>query len=156
MTVSARAILAINAPETSEAFIWLLTITHADLTPTIRLANNSRNIRSRGLVFTAFPFDVTLANDEQDRPPRISVSIINVSRTISASLEGLDGNPTVDLEMVMAATPNVLEASLPGFDLVGQRYNWLRFSGTLGLEDFLQEPYPDMRFSPSVTPGVHR
>ncbi len=51
--------------DTDEVFLALLTIAHADISPSIRVVNNTENITSNGNLFTAFPFDIQLPDEKR-------------------------------------------------------------------------------------------
>lgn len=155
-TPSVRALEAITAPETAEDFIWLLTMEHQGLTAPIRLARNWRRITSRGQDFIPFPFRPTVVQDEKDRPPRLTIQIGNVSRTITAQLETLDGAPKITLEVVLASKPSVVEYALTDFEMRRTSYDKTVIQSDLVIEDFFSAPYPDLRYTPVIAPGAHR
>ncbi len=67
-TLSAAALAALYAEESGETLIILLTLTHPTWPTPIRVTSDSVDTSSRGLTFTAFPFDITLPNDDDQQP----------------------------------------------------------------------------------------
>ncbi|MFQ5776363.1 MAG: DUF1833 family protein [Kiloniellaceae bacterium] len=154
MSLSTTARQALFAQETGEAFIILLTIDHPNLAAPIRVAGDGLDVISRGDTFVAMPFDLSLPEQTEDRPPRARLAIDNVSRDIVKAVRSISSPATVLIEIVLASDPNTVEASLPDFILRDVRYDALVVEGDLDLEDFAAEPYPAAIFSPANFPGL--
>ncbi len=152
--VSATLKQAIFAQETDEAFIVLLTISHSDLSVPIRVSSDSTNTVSRGDTYIAYPFDLSLPADSDERPPRARVAIDNVDRVLVTAIRSITGAPTVLMEIVRASDLETVEVSFPDFQLKDVRYNALVVEGDLVIEAFEEEPYPADIFSPANFPGV--
>ena len=153
-SLSSLAQQAIFAESTGEVFLLLLTISHASLSPSIRVVNNLQDITSGGNLFLAFPFQITLPQDRDDQPPKMKLSIDNVDRTIVTAVRTLTSPPTITLDVVLASQPNTIEASFPGFTLRNTTYDALTVEGNLALEDVSNEPYPKDSFIPSLAGGL--
>lgn len=154
--VSPTFLRAALARETGEAAVVLVTITHASLTAPIRVAGYDVDVTSRGETFVAMPFSISLPTDTEDAAPRAKVGLDNVSREIVIAVRNATGAPpSVTLEVVLASTPDVVEASFPGFALRSVTYNALTVEGELTLEGLATEPFPKDRFTPGNFPGVH-
>lgn len=145
---------ALFSAETDDAFLILLTFTHADLAEPIRVSSDAVYTTSRGNLFAAYPFDLTLPDDDEDRAPRARLTIDNVDRQIVVALRALAQSPVLTLEIVRAAAPDVVEAVFPDFRLRNVRYDSTTVQAELTLEDFTAEPYPTASFSPSLFPGM--
>lgn len=154
MTLSTEMKAALFQQETDEVFLTLLTLSHEDLAATIYLVDNTENITSNGIVFTAFPFRFTLPMNDPKQPPRATIEIDNIDRQIVTAIRMIQEPPTVSLEIIRAVAPDVIEVSLTDFVMTDVRYNALTVSGTLSYENFLQEPYPGDDFVPSTFPGI--
>jgi len=154
--ISLTARQALHAAETDEVFIVLLTIDHADLSAPIRVSSDAVDTVSRGDTFVAFPFELTLPEDSDDRPPRARLRIDNVDRRIVLAIRSIGSTPSVKIEIVRGADPDTVEAVFPDFCLRDLRYDALTVEGTLTLEAFIAEPYPARIFSPAEFPGLFR
>jgi len=154
-SLSSLAKQAINAQETSEAFLLLLTISHASLSSPIRVANNFENVVSGGNTYIAFPFTIVLPNDQEDQAPKMRLVIDNVDRSIVTSLRGLTSAPTLQLDVILASQPDTLEASFPGFSLKQTSYDQLVVEGDLTLEEIVTEPFPEGSFDPQNFAGIY-
>jgi hypothetical protein len=153
-SLSLTARLAINAQETDQVFLLLLTISHAGLAAPIRVAHNSQDVVSRGETFLAFPFQITLPADRDDQLSKVQLTIDNIDRQLVQAVRTLDSPPSVALEVVLASSPDDLEAGPFGFTLLDAGYDALTVTGALGYEDVLNEPYPGGTFTPNLFPGM--
>lgn len=140
--------------ETEEVFLVLLTIDHEALPFPIRLCNDNQDTISRGNTFIAFRFEIQLPSSEADSPPRARIRVDNVDKRIVDAVRSVTSAPTVVMEIIRAATPDIIEVSLPGFQLTNVAYNALVVTGDLGLENLLLEPYPGAIFDPGRFPGL--
>ena len=144
----------VYASETGEAFLALLTIDHAAISPPIRAVNNTENITSRGDEFIAFPFDLVLPESSAEAPPRARLIIDNVSREIAQNIRLITTAPTVLVEIIRASAPDTVEVALPLFYLRDVKWNAMQVSGELVVEDLISEPFPSLQFTPAHFPGL--
>lgn len=145
---------AVNAQETTEAFIILITIDHDDLVTPIRVSSDGVNTTSRSNIYVAYPFDITLPTDDGSTPPSAKLIIDNVSREIGQTIRSILSPPSVTIEIVLSSDPDTVESSFPFFELSEVEYNALTVSGTLTIPNLAIEPYPAESFIPSTHPGL--
>lgn len=145
---------AVAAQETGEAFLVLLTISHADLAAPIRVSSDAVNTTSRGETYVAFPFDLALPDDNRSSAPRARLTIDNVDRQIVEAMRLIQSPPTVLMEVVLASDPDTVEAEFPAFKLRSVEVDILTVRGDLTIELFEDEPYPAGSFVPSAFPGL--
>lgn len=153
-SVSSLTKQALHAPETGEAFLILLTLNHAGLSEPIRVTSDAVTTVSRGNSFVAFPFELILPDDLDDRAPRARLVIDNIDRQIVQAVRGLTSPLTVLIEIVRAAAPDTVEAQFVDFKLTNVSYDAYKVEGNLTIEDFTAEPFPAAVFSPSLFPGL--
>ena len=153
-SLSTLARQAIFAQETKEVFLLLLTINEATLQDPIRVANNTRDIVSGGETFVGYPFAITLPDERDDGIPQMTLRIDNVSQSIVRALRSITSPPTIQLDIVLADSPDTFEASFTGFTLRRASYDALIVEGALTLEDVLNQGFPALSFTPSVTPAL--
>ena len=152
ITFAARA--ALNAPETGEAFLILLTISHAQLPLPIRVTSDAVATASRGESFVPFPFELSLPDDNDGRSPEARLVIDNIDRQIVRAVRLLPSAPLVLIEIVRAAEPDTVEARFEDFRLTDVSYDSQAVEGNLTVEDFTAEPFPAFLFSPGLFPGL--
>ena len=152
--VSAELKQAVYAQETTQEFIVLIALSHPDLSTAIRVNSSGADIVSNSETFVAFPFEVVLPDDIDDRPPRAKLRIDNISREIVLAVRTLSSAPFVNIQIVMASSPDTIEAEFLDFRLSNITYDQLTVEGDLTLEEFIGEPYPARVFSPADFPGL--
>lgn len=147
---------AVFAQETGEAFLLLLTIQHADIgTPdTLYFVNNRENITSNEQVYTAYRFKINLPNDEEDRLSQIQLLIDNVDRSIVEAIRSLTGEPTVNLYVILADSPDTIEAGPFEMTMRSAEWDYFIVNASIQPEDILNEPYPGDAYTPENFPGL--
>ena len=153
-SLSLAARRAVNAQETVEVFLLLLTLDHPDLAEPIRVVNNLEPITSRGHSFIAYPFEIALPDEDPDTVARVTLRIDNVDREIVRSLRSITSPLSVGLEVVMAASPDTVEAGPFNMTLAAAEYDALTVTGELAFEDVLNEPFPGHSYVPGEYPGI--
>lgn len=145
---------AIYDQETDEAFLVLLTLSHEDLASPIRVVNNGVDIVSNGDTFQGFPFDINLPSELEAEAPSAKITIDNVDQQMIVAIQSISSAPAIKLELVRSGDTDTIEAVFDNFKLTSIEYNAESISGTLTIEDFVLEPYPNALFSPANFPGL--
>lgn len=145
---------SLNAAESNDTFLVLLTLSHADLAEPLRVSSDGQDTLSRGNNFIAYPFELSLPSDEDNRAPRAHLTIDNVDRQIVQAVRTLTSAPTALIEIIRAADPDTVEAKFEDFKLTNVFYDAHTVEADLTIEDFTAEPYPAASFSPSLFPGI--
>jgi cell wall-associated NlpC family hydrolase len=130
-TLSAAARRAVFAQETEQAFLKLLAIEHESLPEPIRVVNNKVNVTSRGQLYVAFPFEIDLPESDGDHLPQVTLSICNVDQTVVRAVRSLATPPQVSLEVILADSPDTVEAGPFRLTLHGVEYDRFVVTGTL-------------------------
>ncbi len=153
-SLSLAARRAVSAQETDEAFLLLLSLDHEDLAEPIRVVNNTQDVASRGDTYIAYPFEIALPDEDPDSVARVTLRIDNVDREIVKNLRAISSPLSVGLEVIMAASPDTVEAGPFNMTLVSAEYDALTVTGELAFEDVLNEPFPGHGYVPSEYPGL--
>lgn len=153
-SLSLTARRAIYDQDTAEVFLILLTLSHPNWVAPVRVVHNTQNITSRGNEYLAFPFLINLPDDTAESVPEVTLTIDNVSREIVAQVRSISTSPDVTLEIVLASSPNTLEAGPFAFKLTRVTYNALTVEGVLSHEDILNEPFPGDSITPEHFPSA--
>ena len=152
--LSQAARQAVNAQEAEQVFLLLLTIDHADLVEPIRVVNNTEDVTSRGDLFVGYPFEIALPDEDPDSVARVTLRIDNIDRQIVQPLRAIPAPLSVALEVVLASSPDTVEAGPFNMTLVAAEYDALAIAGELAFEDVLNEPFPGHSYVPSEYPGL--
>lgn len=151
--LSANAVSAILAENTGEVFLVIVTITHASLATPLRFVNNNEDITSSGNVFTAFPFEVNLPQEQESQEYRAQLRIDNIDRQVSDAIRALPTTPSVNLEVVLASSPDTVELSFD-FSVESVEISDTTVTAELVDADLTREPYPGDVFNPVDFPAL--
>ena len=155
--LSTNAVREINLLNSSEAWLWLMTITDfsAPANPVIQLfVNNNVNIISRSKTYIAFAFEVNMFIDDGDRIPTMGLTVDNVTRELIDEIRLITTPLQVDLELVAASNPDLVEISVPRMTLRDISYAGTALTGTLMLDDVLNQRFPAERVDPQQYAGL--
>lgn len=153
--LSSGAKSAIFAQQTGEAILVLIELSHPSFVSIMRFTANDQDVISGGNTYLAFPFEITLPDDEDDVPPKASLKIDNVDRRIVSEVRRVSGQPIeVRLFIVTASSPDTIEAGPYSFVLRDTTYTAASIEGSLAYDDILSEPFPADSFTPVRFPGL--
>jgi hypothetical protein len=154
-SLSSVARAAIFAQQTGEVFVLLLELDHANFTAIIRVCSDNLPVVAGGYTYSPFPFEITLPDESEETPPRVTLKIDNVDRRIVQEVRKVTGNPiTVRLRVVLASSPDTIEAGPFEFSLRDVEYDAKVITGTLMFEDLLNESFPADSFTPARFKGL--
>lgn len=156
-TLSAAARQSMFAQEGGAAvFLVLLEITGPGIVTPIRVVNDMQNVTHGGDLYLAAAFIISLPTEQEEIAQQVRLRIDNVDQSIVEGVRLLTGPPTVTMTVVLAATPDTIEAGPFTFTLRNAEYNAFEVVGTLAYEDILSESYPEDAFTPALFPGMYR
>lgn len=135
-------------------FLTLLVLTHSILGTPLRFVNNNSNITSNGLDYIAYPFKVKLPEERTDAAPLARLTIANVDRQITQAIRQIATPISCDISLIRISDLDVVEVTLPTFQLRNVEGDFLQISGDLVLDDLTKEPFPQRTFTPAEYPGV--
>lgn len=157
LTAALRAAMASENP--SEIVVFCIEINHpqilADLGVPLRLTSNGVPVTADGILYTPYAFRVTLADDDADQLPVVSLDLdaIGLSQTLIAELRALSSAPMVTVRLASFTddpTAAVIELEQLPFRWASVEGTATRLSGELRLdEDFLDQIVPGFSFIPS-------
>jgi hypothetical protein len=156
-TLSSTLKTAVNAQETGEVVLAITQISHPSiLNGPLRVVNDLQNLTSNGKVYSAFPFQVTLPEEREDSLPRLRLVLDNIDRTIVAAIRSIPPSevPTVQVDLVLASTPDTLELSFPGLSLREVSYDVYSVEGEVLLDEDDREPFPADSLTPQIVPAI--
>lgn len=152
--MSTTAVAAVNAEETDEIFLMLLTFDEATLADPIRVVNNTEEIVSNGETFLPVKFEIELPPEVGDSIQAVRLSIDNVDRRIVEAVRLATGRPTATLEIVLASDPDTVEAGPFDFELERADYDALVVTGQLSFDDVSGLRCPAHIVTPHLYPDL--
>lgn len=148
LSIAARA--AANSQQSGEVWAILLTISHPDLPVPIRVCDAGVDLWVGELRYQACPFNVSVPTDSEDAAPEVQLTIDNTDRRVGQAMRDLTGGRVrVDLSVVLASSPTLVEAGPYSFEVTRATVDALAVQATLAYEDLINEPYPADLISPA-------
>lgn len=165
--IDAEVKAELEAPETPDALLAFVTITHPLLPQPIRAVSDVLDYVVDGATYVGLPFDFAPLTDGEG-PPMTELRIQNVDARIGRALLALNDRAQVSLEIRSSADFDLSQeprTELPGgsviyafsgFDLIDVTGTVAEISGRVMLRDYSQEPWPGLRCTQSRLPGLFR
>lgn len=172
--ISLNARLAHDAVGSKEVEVVLMHITHPETEQVIRLSTDptdriSYQPPAYGTRSTwqgsdpeeddeAFLFilmSVLLPDDQEDSPPAAQLVIEAVDNRIIDVLRSTLQRATVNLALVLASTPDVIEQEWLNFKLISTEWNGDSATLSISRDPVTAEPWPAGRMTRDRFPGLH-
>ena len=158
MTLTPAAWRAILAQESGDPILWLVEITHPLLADPLRLTSNVEAINSRGRLFHPARMNLTLPEEIEDRPPRATMILEDVTHELRAELIALPPTsaPRITAEIVLGSNPDITERAFRRARLSSLSMDLVAVEGELAATPALLRACPWQQFTPDAAPGVFR
>jgi len=153
MALSLRMLGAQFARETGETPVLLVTIDSTEMVSPINICNNGEDVESDSVIYTAWPFDISLPSEVPGKKSRTTIKISNVSQQVESILDVLVESPEVTISLVLASTPDTIERGPSQFILDSYVADKFDASGSLSYGDDIHEPVSKHSFTPQEFPG---
>lgn len=169
-SLSQSAVKAMFASETSEALILLITITNpGDPANPIRLADGYTNriaslttdtdvtygVTSNSKDYLFLPMQIVLPGEQEAGAAQCSLILNFVTReAIDIIRTHLTSPVSVQIDLVLASSPDRVETSFSGFKITNVTYNADQITFDLNMVSLSREPFPCFTFTPANFPGL--
>ena len=153
-TLSTRAIAQANALNGTDVWLVLLTVDHPTFPAPYRFVRNNEDVVSRGETFTAYAFDMTLAVDDGETMPQVSITIDNVTGDMIEVFRGAQGTPYVSIEIVLHTQPDIIEMSLYDMKFDSVTIDQFQVSGNLVAVNLMDTAFPSDTYLPTEFPSL--
>jgi hypothetical protein len=144
---------AMYAPETGEAVIPLVELRRDGWDGPVRLAANGEDVVHQGATFVAYPFAITLPDDEDEGKPIMRWVADNASLELIEELRVNARTIYVTVRWVLLSAPDFAEIELEG-EMPGVEYDAERITGQITVEPVLDAPLSRLAFTPEKFPGL--
>lgn len=135
------------------AFFFLLTITTPD--EVIRVVNNWENIQSRGEIFYAYPFSLSLPTETGDRQPVVDLTIDNVDQRLTESIRKFATAPSVKIELVSTIDFDIPEKTIDFLKVSNVEYDVMQIRFTLQPDNMLARKFPIATYNSVEFPDLY-
>jgi len=153
MALSQRALQAVLASATDKVFLECLKISHSEMT-NIFLVNDTQDLIRSEAIFQRFPFKVSAATQNGDRPPAINITADAVDQRIVQGVRQLAGSrerAKIKYEIVLADQPDSIEFGPVEFEfdsMTGSSATQITLRASF-LKGALNDAFPALQFAPS-------
>jgi len=168
--VSLNARAAQDAAASDEVEVLLVRITHPDLDEPIRLSSDpTERISVEPLAYGTrsawggtvavhwFVLASTVVPDDVDDAPAAATMILEaVDRDIASALRSTTARATVAMAVVLASSPDVVEAEWTDLQLVSAEGDAGEIRLSISRDPITSEPWPSRRMTRAAFPGLHR
>lgn len=165
-SIPSAALAALEAPESPDALLAFLTITHEVLAAPIRVVSDVFDYIAGGETYVGLPFGYRLLTDDE-ASPQTELRMQNVDRRIGQALRlvtsparlNLVIRSSADFDLTQNPRTEVSNApiyAMSQFHLVDVRVDVAEITGRVILRDYSQEPWPGYRATQSRLPGLFR
>jgi hypothetical protein len=153
--VSLTALQAMMAQETAEVFIPLLRIEHPSLDAPVLLAYNTESVVRTDGTYLPYPFQINLPTQSDEDVPEVSLTVDNTDLEVNNKIKTLVGQPDVTFMVVLASSPNTVEAGPFVMKLANAQATADTITGALGQEgDIFAQQAPGQQYLPTNSSGL--
>ena len=165
--LSLAGIQSLLAESTNDAWIFGLEIYNPeapnDRNQATRICANTEDLSYQGYTFFALPFELTLAQDEEDTSPKIRVRIDNIYSQISTAIRQTNLQPLVVVRLFRVTTTyvNGVKTNTAYREMEANMYLASATATDEAVEcilgaknDILNEPATHARFTFALCPGM--
>lgn len=150
---------------TGEVPVLLVTIDHDNFSEPIRVSTDNadtfdvdgtttRGTTSNGNNYIFYPMEIVLPDDSDESYAQASLTIDNIDRSILAAVRAITDSPSVSMQVVLASSPDTVEAEFSNFEFDSISADSLTVTGSLSLGHYYAEPFPGPSMLPSNFPGA--
>ena len=135
--------------------IVLLEISNPLLTTPIRIVRDNCDVVSNGNTYTSCMLDVSLPDEKEKEMPRATLSIDNVSRTLTRFFEQLQGGPDTQVRFmqILRSDPDVIEYDIT-LDIINVSVTPYRITGTLSYDNLVNKQSVTRVYNKLTAPGL--
>jgi hypothetical protein len=169
--VSMNARTSLDEAATDEIEVCLIRITHPSTDEVVRLSTDpTTRVNDDPVAYGTYsdwqtddgsPFlfclvSVVLPDDKGDAEPQASLVFDNVDNDIAAVLRSFTDPASIDLAVVLASSPNRLEAVFLNFQIMAASGDAGTVNLTISQESIINEPWPSGRMTRQRFPGLFK
>lgn len=153
-TLSSSAVASINGSETAEVWLPLVELTHSDWSEPVRLARNTEDVTSNGALYLAYPFDISLPDDEVEQTAVVQWVAWNAGNDIVDLFRSVSGPVSGSIFWVLASSPDTVEIGPLNLQIRGFEYTATQIKGAMVIEPIMDAVFGDMSMDAINAPGL--
>lgn len=154
-TVSNAAVQGMLSRETDKVFLVCVRIKHPSFA-TFYLVNDTQDLVRNDATYTAFPFVPIFPDEVEGQVPTAQIKFSNVDESIGKAIYAASGRGTVEMEVVLADTPNTVEIGPVTMLVSSATITATDITLNLSADDeFLNQQVPGQIYTPVNSPSVY-
>jgi len=151
MSVDLRSVISNPILDT---YIVMIEIKHPNLHESIKLCTNNEDITAQGYKWLACQFLITLPTRNNSlRTAQLTVQ--NVDSRIAEAAQSINTPCTVMISIARAEDPEIFDVEYPPMKLSEISGDAMSITGELTNPFSKDEPYPKVRTTKSIAPGLY-
>jgi hypothetical protein len=131
-----------------------MTITDPESSTVLHVVNNLENVTSRGIEYTAFPYEIVLPPDDGTAPSSVKVKTYNCGKELMEILRGTLDPPRVKLELVLSSDTDVVEKTIDFMVLRNLSYDVESVSFDLASSSIFARKTCSAKYTQGEFPGL--
>jgi hypothetical protein len=140
------------AQDSADPFLSLVTVSGPGFE--YRLVNNTKDIVSNGMVYTAFPMKIRLSPDDGESARDFQIEFDNASLLLIRAFRAITEPADCQIDMVLASMPDVIQMTHQDLKIQSIVYDKQKVIAKIILDNFLTVAMTSERYTPSTYPGM--
>lgn len=153
-TLSPELLAQLFSQTSDDPYLTLVTLSHETFDADITLVNNTKDIISRGITFTAFPMKIRFPVDDGESARDFTVDFDNASLELIEEIRSVTTQIGVKLEMILASLPDVVQVEQAELTIATLTYTANKITARIVLDSFLNVEMTSERYGPSNFAGI--
>lgn len=152
-SISPAARASVNASSTAEVWLTLVKLTHSSFDEPVCIVRNTEAVTSNGTLYSPFPFDVNLPDEEAEQLTVVNWVALNASNELIEKLRGVTGKIDGTISLVLASQPDIVEVTMD-LEMRAFEYDAETINGSMTTEPILDAVFGTMTMDPNNAPGL--
>lgn len=144
----------LNAQDSNDPLLTLVTITHPDMVEPIRLVNNTEDITSNGHLYSAFSFTCGLPNDDGESIKQVQLNVDNTSLEFISTIRSITTPMSVNIDFILVSIPDIIQFSLEDLEVRSVAYDISSMRFILTVDDNMNVSLTSEEYNPATYPGL--
>lgn len=143
-----------NQHNTSEVWLSMLVLSHENWEDEVRLVRNNESITHQGEEYIAYPFDISLPNEESGTASVMEWVAANASQEVLAELRATSGPINAKSFWILASDPDSVVLGPYDLEMRSFTYNESRVTGNMQIEPILDAVFGHRAMNNTNAPAL--
>ncbi len=153
-SLSQELLAQLYGQSSDDPFLTLVTLSHASFAEDITLVNNTKDITSRGLTFSAFPMKIRFPVDDGETARTFAIDFDNASLELITQIRTVTTQIGVKIEMILASMPDVVQIEQSDLFIASLTYTKSKITASIVMDSFLNVAMTSEQYNPTNFSGL--